>query len=111
VVMLSSPLNTDDRLRPASWLAGVPSGKTPISRYSALAHRGDPFYDRISADWKAMGLAVLGPPVSTDGTSPPYGRSHELISAAPVPAAGPACWRSLECACWRPSGTARRRST
>jgi hypothetical protein len=90
VVMLSSPPDTDDHLRPASWLAGVPAEKTPISRYFAFAHRGDPYYDRISADWKAMGLTVLSPPVTVDGTSPPYGGSHELISAAPVPPTGPA---------------------
>lgn len=71
VVTLSSPPDTDDRLRPASWLAGVPSGKTPIARYFAFAHRGDPFYGRISADWTAMGLTALGRPASTDGTSPP----------------------------------------
>jgi len=37
-----------------------------------------------------MGLTALSPPVTADGTCPPSGRSHELISAAPVPPAGPA---------------------
>lgn len=90
VVTLSSPPDTDDRLRPASWLADVPSGKTPVARFFAFANRGDPYYDRISADWKAMGLTALGRPASTGSTSPPYGRSHELISAVPVPPVGPA---------------------
>ena len=90
VVMLSSPPDTDNRLQPAAWLAGVPAGKTPLARYFGFVHRGDPFYDRISADWKAMGLDALGPltPVGSPG-APPYRGSHELISVAALPPAGP----------------------
>jgi hypothetical protein len=41
-----------------------------------------------------MGLTALSPPVSAGGASPPYGRSHELISGAPVPPVGRATARN-----------------
>jgi hypothetical protein len=86
--MLSSPPDTDGRLRPASWLARVPAGKTPIARYFGFANRADPFFGRIAADWKAMGLDVLGSPVSADQPGAHSSIAHELISTAAVPATG-----------------------
>lgn len=88
VVMLSAPPDTGLVLRPATWLAGVRTGKTPLSRYFGFIHSGDPYAGRISADWKAMGLAAFGPLTSVDGARAPYGESHELISAAPLPQIG-----------------------
>ena len=68
----------------APWLSTVPAGATPLDRYYAFAHVGDPFLPRIEADWAAMGLA--GPITSVDQTDAPYGRSHELLSSAALPA-------------------------
>ena len=58
---MSAPPDTDLVLRPATWLAGVRAGKTPLSRYFGFMHSGDPYAGRISAGWKAMGLAGFGP--------------------------------------------------
>lgn len=88
VVMLSAPPDTDLVLRPATWLAGVRAGKTSVSRYFGFMHSGDPYVGRVSADWKAMGLAAFGRLTSVDGARVLYGGSHELISAAPLPQTG-----------------------
>ena len=88
VVMLSSPPDTDGRLRPASWLAHVPAGKTPIARYFGFANRADPFFGRIATDWRVMGLDALGSPVSVDQPGAHSALAHELISTAAVPATG-----------------------
>lgn len=85
VVTLSSPPDTNDLHEAAPWLARVATGKTPLDRYYAFVHFGDPFYARIRADWTAMGLDALGPIVSVDTSDPPYDMSHELISSAPLP--------------------------
>jgi hypothetical protein len=85
VISLSSPPDTNDLHVAAPWLSEVPSGATPLDRYYAFVHVGDPFLPRIEADWTAMGLDALGPITSVDDVGPPYGRSHELISAAPLP--------------------------
>jgi hypothetical protein len=85
VITLSSPPDTDSSLRPATWVAGVPNGRTPLARYIAFVHVGDPFYPRIAADWAGMQLASLGPPVLVDATPAPYGHSHQLLSAARQP--------------------------
>ena len=89
VVMLSSPPDTDSRLRPATWLGTVPAGQTPISHYFGFVNQADPYIGRIRADWEAMGLTALGPPAPADGASSAYYRTHELVSSAPVPEAGP----------------------
>jgi hypothetical protein len=85
VVTLSSPPDTNDQHQPATWLANLPTGKTEIDRFYAFVHSGDPFYDRIRADWSAMGLDMLGPLTSVDGVGAPYHMSHELISSADLP--------------------------
>lgn len=90
VVTLSAPPDTDNSLRPATWLAGVRTGKTPVARYYGFVHRDDLAGTRISADWQAMGLAAFGPLTSVDGARAPYGGSHELVSAAALPEPGAA---------------------
>jgi hypothetical protein len=85
VISLSSPPDTDDLHVAAPWLATVRTGATPLDRYFAFVHTGDPFLPRIRADWTAMGLDTLGPLTSVDETGAPYGRTHELISAAALP--------------------------
>lgn len=87
VIALSSPPDTNLAHEAATWLASVPDGPTPLARIVAFVHSGDPFYGRILADWSAMLLSSLGPLTSIDGASSPYGRSHELISSAPLPRA------------------------
>lgn len=86
VVSLSSPPDTNDLHVAASWLSTVRTGRTPLDRYVAFVHVGDPFLPRIEADWAAMGLDTLGPVTSIDRRGPPYGRTHELISSALLPA-------------------------
>ncbi|HXW33482.1 MAG TPA: hypothetical protein VEJ87_02815, partial [Acidimicrobiales bacterium] len=56
VVTLSSPPDTNNLHQAAPWLATVSTGKTPLDRYYAFVHLGDPFYPRITADWTSMGL-------------------------------------------------------
>jgi hypothetical protein len=85
VVTFSSPPDPNDQHQPAFWLANVATGKTPIAHYYAFVHSGDPFYDRIRADWSAMGLDSLGPLTSIDGVGAHYHMSHELISSAVLP--------------------------
>jgi len=86
VISLSSPPDTNDLHVAAPWLSGVAGGTTPLDRYYAFVHVGDPFLPRIEADWAAMGLGGFGPLTSVDETGPPYAKSHELISASPLPA-------------------------
>ena len=85
VISLSSPEDTNDALQPAVWLASPQNWPTPIGRYFAFSHAGDPFLPRTRADWTALGLDALGPPTSVDGTGPPYGSSHELLSSTALP--------------------------
>jgi hypothetical protein len=85
VISLSSPPDTDTSHVAAAWLSGVPTGATPLDRYFAFVHVGDPFIARIQADWTAMGLGALGRVTSVDRVGPPYGRAHELISSASLP--------------------------
>ncbi len=85
VVSLSSPPDTNLSHIAATWVTGVPHGRTPIDRIVAFVHCGDPFYPRIIADWKAMRLGSLGPLLSVDGAAPPYRHTHELISSASLP--------------------------
>lgn len=85
VVTLSSPPDTNLSHQAATWVNGVRHGHTPIGRIVAFVHSGDPFYPRIVADWRAMGLGSLGSPASVDSTGPPYRHSHELISSAALP--------------------------
>jgi hypothetical protein len=85
VVSLSSPPDTNDRHVAAPWLSTVDGGATPLDRYYAFAHTGDPFLPRIEADWAAMGLGGLGLITSVDQTGPPYGYSHQLLSSAALP--------------------------
>jgi hypothetical protein len=86
VISLSSPPDTNDFHVAAPWLSSVPGGATPLDRYYAFVHVGDPFLPRIEADWAAMGIGRFGPLTSVDGIGAPYGKSHELISQAVLPA-------------------------
>jgi hypothetical protein len=85
VVTLSSPPDTNLSHVPATWVAGVPHGRTPLDRFVGFVHSGDPFYARIIADWQAMNLSSFGALRSVDGARPPYRHAHELISSAPLP--------------------------
>jgi len=84
-IALSSPPDTSLAHRPATWLASVPRGPTPLRRIVAFVHDGDPFYGRILSDWNAMRLSSLGPASSVDGATSPYGGAHELLSSARLP--------------------------
>lgn len=84
VISLSSPPDTNDLHVAALWLSTVKTGATPLDRYVAFVHVGDPFA-RIRADWTAMGLDTLGRTTSVEVTGPPYAKTHELISSAALP--------------------------
>ena len=85
VISLSSPPDSNDLHVAAPWLATVRTGATPLDRYFAFVHVGDPFFARIRADWTAMGLDTLGRTTSVEVTGPPYAKTHELISSAALP--------------------------
>jgi dienelactone hydrolase len=62
--------------------AGDPSEnkQTPLSEWYAFAHTEDPAYDPIVSSWANFGL--LGALTSIDGSAPPYGDTHQLITSA-----------------------------
>ncbi|HEV3310650.1 MAG TPA: hypothetical protein VG815_09045 [Chloroflexota bacterium] len=85
VVTFSSPPDTNSAHHAATWLTAVAHGRTPLGRYIAFVHSGDPFYPRIVADWQAMGLSRFGPITNVDSAGPPYGHSHQLLSSTALP--------------------------
>jgi hypothetical protein len=93
VVMLSGPF--DNRSGAAAlWTRREPA--TPNDRVYGLSHAGEPQHQGHLTNWAAMGLPALGAVVQVDGGAPPYGGSHQLVTALPgksphgVTAAGPA---------------------
>ena len=66
--------------------SGGPAGSTqdpkltPVSEWFAFAHTEDPAYDAIIGGWDNHGIP--GQPTSIDGSTPPFGDSHRLISSA-----------------------------
>lgn len=85
VVTFSSPPDTNSAHQAATWVTAVAHGRTPLKRYIAFVHSGDPFYPRIVADWQAMGLSRFGPITNADSTGPPYLHSRQLLSSATLP--------------------------
>lgn len=79
VVDSSSAIGSDPA--PAAWTTGA--GRTPIERYTALAHVGDIFYRSIRANWTALGMDALGPATVISDSAPPYGGTHELLMSSP----------------------------
>jgi len=73
VVMLSGPLDSNQ-----AWLTQPTI--TPIDRFYAFTHTADGQHAGHLDSFEAMGL--LGDPTSVDGSSPPYGDSHRLITSA-----------------------------
>ena len=70
---------------PGDWAAGtapwlLEPRATPTDRYYGFGHVDDG--GAFLANWNALGL--LGPLTSVDGSSPPYGGSHRLLTDAPV---------------------------
>jgi len=68
---------------PATWITG--GHLTPIRRYAGFDHTADPFFPRSAPRGPALGLDALGPTVSIDAASQPYGGSHELLTSVAVP--------------------------
>ena len=89
VVLLSSPVDSTATYPPVAATYLTTGHLTPLDRYVGFDHVDDPFHDKIVADWTALGLQSFGPAASVDGSSPPFGNSHELLTSATVPA-GPA---------------------
>jgi hypothetical protein len=78
VVMLSGPF--DNRTgEVAPWIGRPPV--TPLARVFGLSHRAEPQHAQHIKNWQAMPLA--GPVAVVDEATPPYGGSHELITALP----------------------------
>lgn len=75
VVMLSGPLDTNQ-----SWLAA--SSLTPANKFFGFTHTGDEQHQGHLAAWNTMNLSGAGQRI--DGSSPPYGNSARLITAAPT---------------------------
>jgi hypothetical protein len=73
VVMLSGPLDSDQ-----AWLEAEPV--TQRERFWAFSHTGDGQHTGHLAAFET--LELLGDATSVDGTSPPYGDSHRLITSA-----------------------------
>jgi hypothetical protein len=49
-------------------------------------HLRDPFFKKIVTDWAALNLQSFGPEVAVDGRRTPFGKTHELVTSASVPA-------------------------
>ncbi|GAB5402561.1 MAG: hypothetical protein Aurels2KO_07920 [Aureliella sp.] len=79
VVMLCGPRDQDQ-----DW-QGLPSA-TPQNRYFGFTHVLDGGWtgDHYCRSWEMLGLHKFGPIVNVDETSPPFGNSRRLISAADV---------------------------
>lgn len=82
VVMLSGPFDNRDGA-PAAWTNRPPL--TPLDRYFAFSHVAEEQHRQHLEDWRAMGLGGSGAPVTVDGIAPPYGGSHQLVTALPPP--------------------------
>jgi hypothetical protein len=89
VVMLASDVDSTATSPPVAATYLTTGHLTPLDRYVGFDHVDDPYHDKIVADWTALGLQSFGPATSVDGKSPPFGNSHQLVSAAAVPP-GPA---------------------
>ncbi len=65
---------------PASWMSRP--NVTPASAQFGVVHVNDPLVPltKLSAIWPTLGLA--GPQTSVDGSSAPYGNSHQLTTLA-----------------------------
>ncbi|HLH28793.1 MAG TPA: hypothetical protein VKW77_07740, partial [Acidimicrobiales bacterium] len=85
VVMLSSDVDSSVTSPPMAATYLTTGHLTPLDRYVGLAHTADPFYDKITTDWSALGLPSLGAGASVDGRRPPFGNSHQLVTSAAVP--------------------------
>jgi hypothetical protein len=83
VVMLSGPFDNRDG-EPAGWTRQSPA--TPLDRYYVFSHAKEDQFSQHLKDWEAMGLGTLGPVTDVDGARPPFGRSHQLITALTPPA-------------------------
>lgn len=79
VVMLCGPRDQDQ-----DWQA-LPSA-TPANRFFGFSHVLDGGWtgNHYCRSWELLGLHELGPIVNVDESSPPYGNSRRLISAADV---------------------------
>ena len=86
VCLLESPIDVigapGGTRRIAPWIG--PSHATPVDRYYGFRHlRSDsPTAPFRAAMWIALGLDRFGPPVDTDGMTPPYGNTHHLTTHA-----------------------------
>jgi len=58
----------------------VATHKTPTERYYGLAHNRDGFFLPILAAWDSIGLSAFRGPVVVEGSAPPYGDSHMLVT-------------------------------
>jgi hypothetical protein len=79
VVMLCGPRDQDQ-----DWQS-LPSA-TPVNRYFGFSHVLDTGWTghHYCRSWELLGLHKLGPIVDVDQTTPPYGNSRRLTSAADV---------------------------
>jgi hypothetical protein len=85
--MLSGPFDNRDG-DPAAWTRRPPA--TPLERYYVFSHTKEDQFPQHLKDWEAMGLGKLGPVTTVDGAGPPFGQSHQLVTAlAPVPGKNP----------------------
>jgi hypothetical protein len=87
VVMLSGPF--DNRAgQSAAWTRRQP--RTPRERYYLFSHTQEEQYPQHIKDWEAMGMGRLGPLVMVEDGAPPFGNSHQLVTAlAPPPGKNP----------------------
>jgi len=78
-----------DWLRPGrnpDWI--LAPGPTPDSAYYGFIHTGDAnIYNGIPTTWENFGMAAYGPITAVDTLERPYGRTHSLISSAPIDSA------------------------
>ena len=76
-VLLFSAVTDSIGREPAPWEEGH---TTPTNRYYALGHNRDPFFIPMVKGWELIGLNAFGAPILADGSEPPYGMSHMLVT-------------------------------
>jgi hypothetical protein len=88
VILFASPRDGSDAASSPPTVPGVfvALGKTPAKRYYGLVHGHDPGHELTLASWQKLGMSKLGAAVFEDGitSSPPYGRTHMLLTERPT---------------------------
>jgi len=81
VVLLAGVVDGSEK-GPAAWISN--NHLTESARYFGFAHKDDPLFARIQANWIALGMGSPGNAVDVDKAQVPYPTSQQLTTAWPT---------------------------